>query len=72
MDRRDFLKGTAMTAATLAASRLAYGQNKAAVEPSIATQWHGRAVEQGSLPLLRHWLPRPGGGTEWQGGGHRR
>src|SRR6188768_4268894 len=39
MDRRDFLKGTAMTAATLAASRLAYGQDKAvAVAPSIATR----------------------------------
>jgi nitrate reductase NapA len=36
MDRRDFLKGTAMTAATLAASRLAYGQERTPAEASGA------------------------------------
>jgi nitrate reductase NapA len=35
MDRRDFLKGTAMTAATLAASRLAYGQEQ---KPGAASE----------------------------------
>ncbi|PTL77370.1 molybdopterin-dependent oxidoreductase [Vitiosangium sp. GDMCC 1.1324] len=49
MDRRDFLKGTAMTAATLAASRLAYGQDKAAVEPSIAAR-NGNGVEWNKAP----------------------
>jgi nitrate reductase NapA len=38
MERRDFLKGTAMAAATMAASRLAHGQDKASVEPSVAAR----------------------------------
>jgi len=36
MDRRDFLKTTAMTAATLAASRLAYGQAPGETPPALA------------------------------------
>jgi nitrate reductase (cytochrome) len=36
MERRDFLKSTALAAATLAASRLAYGQESAAVAPTGA------------------------------------
>ena len=41
MDRRDFLKTTAMTAATLAASRLAYGQPASAPPPPVASTGGG-------------------------------
>ncbi|WP_239470554.1 molybdopterin-dependent oxidoreductase [Archangium violaceum] len=49
MDRRDFLKGSAMTAATLAASRLAYGQDRAAVEPP-STARQGGDVQWNKAP----------------------
>jgi nitrate reductase NapA len=41
MDRRDFLKGAAMTAATLAAVRMAHASTPAAVEPSVAARVTG-------------------------------
>ncbi|MCY1022776.1 molybdopterin-dependent oxidoreductase [Pyxidicoccus sp. MSG2] len=41
MDRRDFLKTTAMTAATLAASRLAYGQTPGAAPPAVSSSSGG-------------------------------
>ncbi len=41
MDRREFLKATAMAAATTAASRLAYGETPA-LDPSVADEVHSR------------------------------
>jgi nitrate reductase (cytochrome) len=41
MDRREFLKGAAMTAATLAAVRMAHASTPAAVEPSVAARVTG-------------------------------
>jgi nitrate reductase (cytochrome) len=49
MDRRDFLKSTALVSATLAASRLAQGQEKAAVEPSIVAR-NGNGVQWNKAP----------------------
>ncbi|WP_375766491.1 molybdopterin-dependent oxidoreductase [Archangium gephyra] len=49
MDRRDFLKSTAMTAATLAASRLAYGQDKAGPTPPTAAPG-GQGVQWNKAP----------------------
>jgi nitrate reductase NapA len=49
MERRDFLKGTAMAAATMVASRLAYGQDKASVESSVAAR-NGSGVQWNKAP----------------------